>query len=84
MKLTTFIALCLIGTTATAYYKELRNITGLTLRDNIFVKRCSGTCEECFGAGNVPCIGLSCYDPSAGEASVYYCNLSHILPLLTS
>jgi len=68
MKLTTFTALCVMGTTAAAYYKQLTNTTGLTLRDNILLPRCSGTCDECFGAGNVPCVGLTCYNPGAGES----------------
>ncbi|KAJ9500023.1 hypothetical protein H2202_004414 [Exophiala xenobiotica] len=67
MKLTTFTALCVMGTTAAAHYKQLTNTTGLTLRDNILLPRCSGSCDECFGAGNVPCVGLTCYNPGAGE-----------------
>jgi len=70
MKLTTFIALCLMGGKVTADYKELRRITGITLRDSIFARQqeCVGTCVECYGAGMVSCDGNACYDPSAGES----------------
>jgi len=68
MQLTTYIILCLIGGKVTAEFKALRNITGFTLRNSILARQCAGTCVECFGAGNVVCVGLTCYDPSAGES----------------
>ena len=69
MQLTTYIILCLIGDKVTAEFKALRNITGFTQRNNILARQCAGTCVECFGAGSVVCVGLTCYDPSAGEVS---------------
>jgi hypothetical protein len=74
MRLTSFLTLCLLGGKAVADYKKLSDTAaGLTLRDNVFAKRCSGTCEECFGAGNVQCgSGLDCYNPGAGEVRVYH------------
>ncbi|KAK5211305.1 hypothetical protein LTR47_007970 [Exophiala xenobiotica] len=85
MKLTTFTALCVMGTTAAAHYKQLTNTTGLTLRDNILLPRCSGSCDECFGAGNVPCVGLTCYNPGAGEGqSLQDCAASLGVPVPTS
>lgn len=64
---TIFLVLCLLGSKVAADYKVLENATSIIPRDNIFDKRCSGTCAECFGAGNVQCVGLTCYNPSAGE-----------------
>ncbi|KAF1983257.1 hypothetical protein K402DRAFT_175529 [Aulographum hederae CBS 113979] len=37
---------------------------------------CQGTCATCFGAGNIICEGIMCYNPSAGEqccAGGQYC-----------
>ena len=84
MRLIKFIAVCLLSGNAMADYKKLSSTASLTLRENILGKRCSGTCAECFGAGNVQCgSGLDCYDPGAGEVRVCYYGLPDALPLLT-
>ncbi|KAJ9605056.1 hypothetical protein H2200_010446 [Cladophialophora chaetospira] len=84
MKVTIFTAFCVLATTAAASYKQLTNTTGLALRDNILLPRCTGSCDACFGAGNVQCVGLTCYNPGAGEGqSIQDCAASLGVPVPT-
>jgi hypothetical protein len=70
-----YIAVLAVGTaTAASFGKHkpagVRKVLHKEDQSHLLVRRdgyCSGSCSSCFGAGNIICQGILCYNPSAGE-----------------